>query len=192
MKKIVTSLIFVLSLVSIPAVADVLPPLENIAIEGNLLVWDAQEGATGYNIYKDYRYYTTVPNSEPYSLSDSGVYFVVSFDDAGNFGQTASRDYLDYEVVGSDATQYSFHGYTLIAQKTCQNVGPGESCVASCPNRYDAGYATVYSQYVSGGACSTSDIVEADSIASSFTYSCTVPTFSGEVVAQAICVVRRE
>ena len=41
--------------------------------------------------------------------------------------------------------------------------------------------------HVTGGACSTSDIVEADALVSRTTYRCTVPIFSGEVTAQAIC-----
>ena len=74
---------------------------------------------------------------------------------------------------------------------TCKDVGPGESCIAHCPSSKDVPWSSgiQYFRYLTGGACSTSDIVEADAFIGPTTYSCTVPTFSGEVVAQAICLM---
>lgn len=182
--------IAVLALMPLTALAETLPAVENVRIEGSQLLWDEQEGATGYNIYVNYNYYDTVKNALQYSVSDEGKYLVVAFDDAGNFSP-AYGTYVEFSQEGqasSSSSSYTVNNYTITVQKTCLDVGPGESCVAACPNEYAATYSTRYTQYLSGGACSTSDIVEADAFASDMTYKCTVPTFSGEVVAQAICV----
>jgi hypothetical protein len=98
------------------------------------------------------------------------------------------------EYEGSQtAVSYTFSYPVVLVQKTCNDVGPGESCIAHCPDVYDAEYEFYSNSYsishLSGGACSTSDIVEADAFIGPRTYSCTVPTFSGEIVAQAVCVL---
>jgi len=179
------------------AYAELLPNPGNVTIEGDSLTWEAVEGATGYNIYFDGRYYDTVRDRLQYRVSEPGSYWPTAFDDAGNFGNQYGFDdtgdirpeYIAEDGVDSNVSLV-VNSYTVIAQKTCTNVGPGESCVATCPRSFQSpfGNASRFSRYLSGGACSTSDIVEADAFASNFTYSCTVPTFSGEVVAQAICV----
>lgn len=187
MNKLVAGLIALLTLGTGSAFAEVLPPLDNIRIEDNQLKWDASEDATGYNIYYEYSYYDTVKGAEQYTLTDSGRYFVVPFDDQGNFGAQYGN-FVEYVADGNGQSQYTVNSFVILVQKTCLNVGPGESCVASCPNSYETEYTTRFTKYMSGGACSTSDIVEADAFVSVNTYKCTVPTFSGEVVAQAICV----
>ncbi|ASJ70783.1 hypothetical protein [Granulosicoccus antarcticus] len=191
MKKII-SVLFALAALTFSSVnAAELGSVENLRAEGNELIWDSLEGATGYNIYFDYRYYDTVKGKEQYTLSDNGQYNVVPFDDAGNFGTTNYLNNVDFTVdesTDSTGSQYTENGYTITVHKTCTNVGPGESCLAACPNVYQGAYQELYTKYMSGGACSTSDIVEADAFVSDNTYKCTVPTFSGEVVAQAICV----
>lgn len=188
MKKMISLLFTLVALTCSSVNAAELGSVENVRVEGNQLVWDSLAGATGYNIYYDYDYYDTVKGKEQYTLSDSGVYNVVPFDDAGNFGSQYG-DYIDYAADDSAGSQVTENGYTLTVHKTCTNVGPGESCLAACPNVYEGTYQSHYTKYMSGGACSTSDIVEADAFVSGNTYKCTVPTFSGEVVAQAICVV---
>ena len=192
MKKMISVLFALIALSCSGVNAEELDGGEDIRSEGNLLLWDALEGATGYNIYYDYGYYDTVKGKEQYTLSDDGPYNVVAFDDAGNFGSIhyqSTVDYVSEDNIDDADTSYTYNGYTLTVQKTCFNVGPGESCLAACPRSHEGLYETHYTQYMSGGACSTSDIVEADAFVSGNTYKCAVPTFSGEVVAQAICVL---
>ncbi len=172
-----------------------LPDVENVQLENDMLVWDAQDGATGYNIYKEYSYYTTVRGSTSFQLTEPGTFRVSSFDDNGKFGDAYGTP---VEYTGSDpdtsvSYSYTYGSPTLLVYQTCKNVMPGESCVATCPFRYQPELewtGEIYLRYMSGGACSTSDIVEADGWIGHRSYSCTVPTFSGEVVAQAICVER--
>lgn len=170
-----------------------LPAVTGIAIDGDVLSWEPQEGATGYNVYLDFRYYDTVRGSTSYMLSEPGDYYVVSFNDEGVFGIT---DYTaDVEYTGSaqaNGVEYDYQFRVLLVYNTCKNVGPGETCIATCPNEYQPPEpfgGPVFTNYLSGGACSTSDIVEADAFVTANTYRCTVPTFSGEVVAQGICVL---
>lgn len=177
-----------------------LPRVTGLTLTGDTLSWDAQDGATGYNIYLDYEYYDTVRGALQYTVSLPGDYHVISFNDQGDFGVTRNTDevggqyiFVTYEAEDSDSSiSYTYNYATLTVQNTCRNVGPGETCIATCPSEYqlEAPFSfPVNTDYLSGGACSTSDIVEADAFIGPQTYSCTVPTYSGEVVAQAICVL---
>ena len=169
--------------------ADQIPDVDNFRVEGNSLVWDDVEGAVGYNLYRDYEYYDTVKGRTSYSATEVGNYDILAFDDAGNFGRQY-QNYLEFSPEVDPDVSISTNYHTAIVQRTCRDVGPGESCIASCPSSVESSYGSSrYTKYLSGGACSTSDIVEADALVSSNTYKCTVPTFSGEVVAQAICVL---
>lgn len=199
--KILTRTLALLAIVATSgaAMAD-LPRVTGLTLEGDQLSWDAQEGATGYNIQLDYDYYDTVRGDTQYTVTEPGKYHVISFNDDGEFGVTRNPDeigqpYIHVEYAGSDSDDsISLDGRynVLIVTKTCKDVGPGETCIASCPNSYETEYGGTRSiDYLSGGACSTSDIVEADAAVSPETYRCTVPTFSGEVTAQAICVPYR-
>jgi hypothetical protein len=129
-----------------------------------------------------------------YKLTEAGTYRVSAFNDMGEF----SDDYgTQVEFAPEDVdTSISYNAgyYSVVVLKTCMNVGPGESCTARCPGLFEQDFgnytSTDYTTHASGGACSTSDIVEADAFAGPNSYKCTVPTFSGEVVAQAICPFR--
>jgi len=173
-----------------------LPPLSGLSITGDVLSWDAEDDAVGYNVYLDYSYYDTVTGSNNYTVTEPGQYRVVWFNDAGEYspvgGQDGNGGYIqgvEYTGETGDNVNYDFQWNTLLVYKTCTNVGPGETCIATCPTSYEHQYGTAYPRYLSGGACSTSDIVEADAFVSYKSYRCTVPTFSGEVVAQAICII---
>ena len=155
----------------------------------------------GYNVHLDYQYFDTVRGGETYTVSQPGRYHVISFNDQGEFGVTRNpdeggQDFNLFSVVyetDNGTVKYNFQYPVLLVYNTCKDVGPGERCIAFCPNSYDDQYgsdfSTYYTRFLSGGACSTSDIVEADAFVGPTTYSCTVPTFSGEVVAQAVCVM---
>ncbi|ASJ73098.1 hypothetical protein [Granulosicoccus antarcticus] len=195
MKKIVCSLVFlfVAGIASSAALAQdpQLPDVENLDVQGDTLLWDPLEGASGYNISLDYRYYDTVRDANSYQLSEPGTYRVIAFNNSGEYGS----DYgLEAEYGGSDAdmsVSYSYDYNSLLVYQTCVNVGAGESCIARCPRSYKPeNHSTIYPSKMTGGACSTSDIVEADAWVGHSSYTCTVPTFSGEVVAQAICFTR--
>jgi len=170
--------------------AGLLPNPQNLNVTGDILTWDSVEGATGYNIYHDFSYFDTVKGSNNYELTRPGTYWVVAFDEDGNYGsQYGYDDVIEYAgSISNDVVSVSYYGTTSIVQTTCMNVEPGESCIASCSATASDPTVGVFSRYMSGGACSTSDIVEADALVSRLSYSCTVPTYSGEVVAQAICV----
>jgi len=197
MKSIFNALALLIVLIAVqPAMAD-LPRVTGLTLEGNELSWDTQEGASGYNIHLNYDYYDTVRGGTSYTLSEPGNYHVISFNDSGEFGVTRNPDeigqpYIFVEYMGSEGdVEVSLDGRSnvLIVTTTCTNVGPGETCIASCPNSYETEFGNTRSiSHLSGGACSTSDIVEADAAVSPETYRCTVPTFSGVVTAQAICV----
>lgn len=179
--------------------ADSLPRVTGLNVTGDQLTWDAQEGASGYNIHLDYQYFDTVRGKLNYTLTEPGRYHVISFNDQGEFGVTRNIDESgqDFDLFSvafeNSASTVSYGGRNpvLMVYNTCKDVGPGETCIAHCPNNYDAPWASgiQYFRYLTGGACSTSDIVEADAFIAPTTYSCTVPTFSGEVVAQAICLM---
>lgn len=174
-----------------------LPRVTGLALNADQLSWDAQEGATGYNIHLNYDYYDTVRGTTSYTVTEPGRYHVISFNDNGEYGVTRNEDeigqqYIFVEYEGTnDSISYDFDFNVLVVSNTCKNVGPGETCIAQCPDSYESEFGTASIAFLSGGACSTSDIVEADALASPNNYRCTVPTFSGEVVAQAICVVAR-
>ncbi len=189
--------VLIIVLLSTGAVkAELLPHPANVMISGDVLQWDAVENAEGYNIYLNYSYIDTVKNTEEYALTQAGIYWVVAFDDMGNFGSQYGYDddgndiTVNYDGNTNSDLSINSNGLTAIVQNTCKDVGPGESCLAVCPRSVDYYSSTRYISYMSGGACSTSDIVEADAFISPRTYKCTVPTFSGEVIAQAICVIR--
>ena len=189
--------LLLLSLAFGPASAD-LPRVTGLGLEGDVLSWDAQDGATGYNIHLDYEYFDTVRGTTRYALTEPGRYHVISFNDEGEFGVTrepseGGQPYVSVEYTGTDdAVSFDADSNVLIVTRTCTDVGPGETCIANCPRTYETDFGSVESvAYLSGGACSTSDIVEADALVSRNTYRCTVPTFSGEVTAQAICVAFR-
>lgn len=177
-----------------------LPRVTGLNLEGDLLSWDAQDGATGYNIHLDYDYYDTVRGITEYTVTEQGNYHVISFNDQGEYGVTRNPDeigqpYIFVEYTGSDSDDsitLDPRSSMVIVTKTCTDVAPGETCIARCPQSFETEFGAIRSvEYLSGGACSTSDIVEADAIVSPETYRCTVPTFSGEVTAQAICVAFR-
>ena len=197
MKTTFNALALLIVLTSMQTAMADLPRVTGLTLEGNELSWDAQEGASGYNIHLNYDYYDTVRSGTSYTLSEPGNYHVISFNDSGEFGVTRNPDeigqpYIFVEYMGSEGdVEVSLDGRSnvLIVTTTCTNVGPGETCIASCPNSYETEFGNTRSiSHLSGGACSTSDIVEADAAVSPETYRCTVPTFSGVVTAQAICV----
>lgn len=179
--------------------ANNLPTVTGVELVDDQMSWDAQEGAVGFNIYFNGQYYDTVRDTTRYSVTEPGRYNLTSFNDDGVFSLVNWGDEVTYEGASQDGTVYNFQVFALYVTKTCSNVGPGESCIAQCPGSFrpsDFGNNLppnrIYTfTHVSGGACSTSDIVEADALVSDNNYRCTVPTFSGEVTAQAVCAVRR-
>jgi len=194
---LVKRFLFILLLtVSAHANSASLPVVSGVTLTGDQLSWTPQEGVSGYNVYLDYRYFDTVTDTNTYTVSQPGSYRVVAFNNSGDFSPLNGLDDNGERVVGvvfegavPESIHYDYHlGGQLIVYNTCTDVGPGETCIARCPSSYEHQYGTEYFNYMSGGACSTSDIVEADAFVDQFSYRCTVPTFSGEVVAQAICI----
>jgi hypothetical protein len=147
--------------------------------------------------------FDTVRGKLAYTLTELGRYHVISFNNQGEFGVTRNADEIgqSFELFPvafeSSASTVSYGGRNpvLMVYNTCEGVGPGETCIAHCPNSYNAPWGSGWGsgikniRYLTGGACSTSDFVEADVFIGPTSYSCTMPTFSGEVVAQAFCLM---
>ena len=177
------------------AVANDVPPNfpnpTDVRVEGDVLTWDAVAGAGGYNVYFDagtspdgadtpLTYIATVKGATELALEVSGTYSVVSFNaDASLFSNQFSPG---VRVVYDGGL--SFASPVQLLSVTCGNVQAGGDCTAICPG----GAAGGFSFLATGGACATSDVVEADATAGPSSYTCTVPTFSGEVRAQVYCL----
>jgi len=165
------------------AVSD-FPSPSNVRIDGDKLLWDPVDEAGGYNIYVNRGYLTTVRNRTEFQLQIDGLYQVVAFDESSTrfSRQNDPSVRVTYDAGSSQSEDFAL-GLSVIKVVgiTCRNVGAGETCSASCRLPGEVRLAT-------GGSCSTSAIVEADASASPFSYSCTVPTFSGEVRASAYCI----
>ena len=161
------------------------PAPTDVRIEGSQLLWSAVPDAGGYNIYWQGGYLTTVRGRTGYELTLEGQYQVVAFDESASVfsEQRLPEVTVDYEDGGTLTETVSVPGSSpiTVVAATCRNVAGGESCVASCSAVGRPASAT-------GGACATSDIVEADAVGGVNTYSCTVPTFSGQVSAQVYCL----
>lgn len=80
--------------------AGTLPKVTGLALAGNQLSWDEQDGATGYNIHLDYQYFDTVRGPLSYTVTEPGRYHVISFNDNGEFGVTREPE--------EGGTQYTF------------------------------------------------------------------------------------
>ena len=85
-------ILFSFCFASSQAVAQSLPKVTGLALDGNQLTWDAQEGASGYNIHRDYEYFDTVRDTLTYTVVEPGAYHVISFNDAGEFGVTRTPE----------------------------------------------------------------------------------------------------
>lgn len=183
------------------------PPPENVRTENGIIKWEAPTlGAGdlpvgGYNIYFNpdvdgyaNNYYDTVRGAEQYTPILTGSYRISAFDESTcntsslHHNENISAIFNDGE---SQQTSGESYNWTYINRVTCQNVGPGESCIASCTNIWEGSHNTLAGP-ATGGSCTTSDIVEADSWAGGYTYNCTVPTFSGEVTAAVYCLNLRQ
>jgi len=107
MKTIFNALALLIVLTSMQTAMADLPRVTGLTLEGNELSWDAQEGASGYNIHLNYDYYDTVRSGTSYTLSEPGNYHVISFNDSGEFGVTRNPDeigqpYIFVEYMGSE------------------------------------------------------------------------------------------
>lgn len=180
------------------------PPPQNVRTENGIIKWDAPMLAAddlpvgGYNIYYNpdvngyaNSYLDTVRGTEEYAPTLTGSYRISAFDESTcNTSSLHHNDNITAIFDGgvSQTTSVTpYYNWVYINRVTCQNVGPGESCIASCQNIWEGSNNTLAGP-ATGGSCSTSDIVEADAWAGGSTYSCTVPTFSGEVTAAVYCL----
>ena len=65
--------------------AQSLPQVSGASYDGQQLTWNEVEGATGYNIHLDFDYFTTVGNTTSYTPELSGTYYVVAYNDQGQY-----------------------------------------------------------------------------------------------------------
>lgn len=166
------------------------PNPENVRIEGDLILWDAVEGAAGYNIYFTDRtdrgglfdtpltYIATVRDATEFPLEFTGNYSVVSFNEDATLFSNQFSPLVRVRFEAGISVDLTPGIYSV----TCGNLEAGELCTASCPNA-PGGTGLV----ATGGACSTTDFVPVNATAEATSYSCSIQDFSNEVRAQAYC-----
>ncbi len=171
------------------------PTPENVRIEDGVLRWNAVPEAGGYNILfnardvrgffnlRNMNYLDTVIDATEYNVTQVGTYQVIAFNEnASLFSPTINQGDAYYnpdDLNVGQPTSILEMNLMQVRSVTCENVEPGGSCRAVCPLEHDI---------ATGGACSTSDIIEADATATTISYQCTVPLFSGFVTAQVYCL----
>ena len=94
MKKLSRALTLLTLMVTSSVALAELPRVTGLTLEGNQLSWDAQEGATGYNIQLDYDYYDTVRGGTQYTVTEPGKYHVISFNDEGEMKSASPTSLL--------------------------------------------------------------------------------------------------
>ncbi len=65
--------------------AQELPAVSGVSFDGQVITWDAQDGAAGYNIHSNIGYLATVTDGTAFSPDSPGTYSIVAFDGNGNF-----------------------------------------------------------------------------------------------------------
>jgi len=65
--------------------ADELPSVTGVNFDGQVITWDAQNGATGYNVHLGNRYLATVTDGTAFIPDSAGRYVIVAFDGDGKF-----------------------------------------------------------------------------------------------------------
>ncbi len=178
--------VFILCVISVHVKAQQLPPVQNVQLNGDQITWDAVEGATGYNVYFQGNYETTLRGDLQYTATETGSYGITAFDDAGNFSPRRGSNAVFFEG-GVDNRPFVIEvgeGVAYITQR-CFDVGAGDTCVARCGgviNGFLVGSAT-------GGSCSSSDGTNINSLISFKEYACTVSVFTSRVESKVACLV---
>jgi len=99
--KRLSSIVVVFLLFLNTASADNLPRVTGLNLEGDLLTWDAQWGAVGYNIYLDFEYFDTVGDVQEYTVTEPGKYHVISFN-----GRSCRKRELHLPLSSSHRSTY--------------------------------------------------------------------------------------
>ena len=81
-----STLLLILTLaISHPVSADELPKVTGTSFDGTTIIWQALDGAIGYNIYYQGRYLATVVGTTEFAPDANGLYTIAAFDGNGNF-----------------------------------------------------------------------------------------------------------
>jgi len=75
-----------------------LPPVTGAAYDGRQISWNAQAGAAGYNVYRDFFYHDTVVGVTSYVPELTGRYFIAAFDNDGQYSPWLVRNNPDNVV----------------------------------------------------------------------------------------------
>jgi len=97
--RILSSILLAILIWPFHLFAQSLPAVTGVAYDGEQITWDALDGATGYNIHLDFDYLVTVGNVTSYTPVGSGTYYVVGYNDAGQ--------YSPLEIITSDVVPTS-------------------------------------------------------------------------------------
>ncbi|MBX2882934.1 MAG: hypothetical protein KTR32_23485 [Granulosicoccus sp.] len=170
-----------------------LPMVQNVKLNGDQLTWDAVDNATGYNIYLGSSYLTTVKGNRVFTVTEVGTYWVVAFDDNGNFSPFMfTEDNSPFFESGVDNRPLvnEVSGSSGYFSARCLDLAAGETCTARCPDFVgdDIG-GGFFVGASTGGACNSSGTDFVNSRISPDEYSCTVSSFTARVEAQVVCAV---
>ena len=178
------------------ATAAELPMVQNVQISGDQLTWNAVEGATGYNIrLSPVGYFDTVRDGLSFTLTLSGEYSVIAFDDDGNFSpavfmpdnRPSFESGAPAPLVGVEGISFTTSDEFAYGTRTCLDLDAGESCVVSCPDSLGGSNGAFIIGSATGGACSSSSNEFVNSAISPDNYSCTTTSFTSIVRSQVVC-----
>ena len=172
-----------------------LPMVENVQINEDQLTWDAVEGATGYNIQLQSGYFDTVRDSLSYTVTLTGEYSVVAFDDDGNFSPAMfmADNRPSFEsgnpnpLSNVEGISFTSSGELAYGTRTCLDVDAGETCRLSCPDSVGTTNGALIIGSATGGACSSSSNEFVNSAIRPDDYSCTTTAFTSIVQTQIVC-----
>ena len=91
--------------VSTTASAAPLPLVTGVSLDGQLITWNAQDNATGYNVYRNGQYFATVTDGTSFSPDLAGQYQITAYDDNGNFSPLQIEGIpIDSALVDNEVT----------------------------------------------------------------------------------------
>ncbi len=133
--------------------AQAVEPPANIRLEQNVLMWDAVDSVSKFDIYlltnlgpnANGDYVATVVDANEYTLSSPGIYTVVSATDNGEYSTLDSSGRAVFDVDNNESETVADNPVSEIRTQRCVNAVAGETCTAQC--RTQAGYSAT------GGAC---------------------------------------
>lgn len=195
--------VFVLSLLPVKAYSqEYLPPVENVRVENNLLVWDpllvlTPDGYdTNYNIYLrggqfpgafgNYGIYVaTVVGKTEFRPTLNGQYSVVasSFPDGiHRFSRLSDASIVDFAYDTDTTPEFTTERFNEIRTNRCTDLSAGQSCSVAC--------GASHSKHATGGACRAGSAVIVHQRARYDGYECITTSDTSYVEVDVFCNIR--